>query len=181
MKALTTLLAIVAAYSPILFFMLLFNWLRRSAKTLKPRQLGSSIEFFVSPRMRILIQIVLVLLASFSLLVLLTSLSRGGYGRYAVFIPLAVVIAVLLAMPRQVTVDRDGIRQRRLIRADRQIAWNQIAWMRRGVNSGTTYVKSKNGGRPVCFSPLLVGRSRFEKEVRAHAQGCEAFGDNPEK
>jgi len=181
MKGLYTLLAIVAGYSPILFFMLLFNWLRRSAKKLRPKDLGSSIEFFVSPRTRILIQIVLLLLASFSVLVLLTSIARGGDGRYSVFIPLSVLVAILLAMPRKVIVDGDGIRQQRLIRADRHIAWNEIAWMRRGVNSGATYVKSKNGGRPVSFSPLLVGQFRFEKEIRAHAHGCEDICGDPEE
>ena len=45
--------------------------------------------------------------------------------------------------------------------------------MRRGRNTGTTYVKSRNGGRPVSFSPLLVGQSRFEREVRKHIPGIE--------
>ena len=178
MKGFYTVLAIVVGYLPILFFLLLFKWFRRSARKLKPRQLGSSVEFFVSPRMHILIQITLLLLVLFSLLVLSTSLRRGGDGWYGLFIPLTVLVAILLAMPRKVIVDSHGIRQQRLLRADRQIQWGQIAWMRRGVNSGTTYVKSKNGGRPVSFSPLLVGQSRFEKEVRAHAKGCEGPFDD---
>ena len=80
MKGFYTVLAIVVGYLPILFFLLLFKWFRRSARKLKPRQLGSSVEFFVSPRMHILIQITLLLLVLFSLLVLSTSLRRGGDG-----------------------------------------------------------------------------------------------------
>lgn len=177
MKGITTLLAIILGYSPVLLFMFLFKWLRRSAKKLQPREAGSSIEFDLSPRMRILIRVVLLSLVLFSVLVFWTSLSQGGEGWYAVFIPLTVLLAILLTTPRTVVVDGARIRQRRLIRTDREIAWNEIARMRRGVNSGTTYVKSKTGGRPIPFSPLLIGQSRFEREVRSHAQECNDFSD----
>lgn len=173
MKALTTILAIVVGYSPIFLFMLLFNRLRRSAKRIHPRQDGGALEFFVAPGMRILIRSVLFSLIAFTALYFATSLFRGGEGWYAIFIPLTVLLAILLAIPRTVTLDSNGIRQRRWVRADREILWTEIAWMRRGVNTGTTYIKSKHGGRPVSFSPLLVGQSRFEREVRAHTRECE--------
>jgi hypothetical protein len=166
-------LALPLGFSPIIAFMLLFNWLRRSAKRLLPRQEGSALEFFVAPGMRILLCFVIVSLIAFTGLVLVTSLRRNGDGWYAVFFPSAVLLAMLLAMPRPVSLNHDGIRQHRWLRRDREIAWNEIAWMRRGFRTGVTYVKSKNGGRPVSFSPLLVSQSRFESEVRAHAPGLQ--------
>ena len=122
--------------------------------------------------MRFLFGVVVVLLAAFSLLVLTFALVRGE-GAYGVFIPLVVLLAILLARPRPVVLDHDGVRQHRWLRADREIAWIDIAWMKRGRNTGTTYVRSKKGGRPISFSPLLVGQPRFEREVRAHIGGSE--------
>jgi hypothetical protein len=176
MKLLGTLLALLIGCSPIILFMLLFNWLRRSAKKLHPRQDGSALEFFVSPGMGILLRLVVFLLLAFTILVLVVSLSRGSDGWYGAFVPLAVLVAIFLATPR-VIVDPGGVRQRRWIRGDREIRWGEIAWMRRGFRTGATYVKSKNGGSPISFSPLLVGQSRFEDEVRANASGCDELGE----
>ena len=144
-----------------------FSLARRSARKGEPRQEGPSLEFFLAPGMRFLLALVLVLLAAFSMLVLGVSLSRGE-GWYAVFIPLAVLLAILLAYPRPVLLDHNGIRQQRWLRRDREIAWAEVAWIERGWRTGATYVKNKNGGRPISFSPLLVGQSRFEREVREH-------------
>jgi hypothetical protein len=173
MGFLGTIFALLLGFSPIIAFMLLFNWLRRSAKKLHPREDGAALEFFLAPGMCILVNLVLFSLGAFTTLVLMAGLSQGGDGWYAAFFPLGVFLAILLVKPRAVVVDQHGIRQHRWIRGDREIAWNEIAWMKRGVNSGTTYVKSKNGGRPVWFSPLLVGQSRFESEVRKHAPSCD--------
>jgi len=152
--------------------MLLFWWIRRSAKKLHPRENGISIEFSLAPRMLVLIESVIVSLVAFTALTALETVSKGE-GRYAALIPLSVLAAILLAKPRTVRTDHEGIHQRRWLRGDRIIAWNEIAWMKRGRNTGTTYVKSRNGGRPVSFSPLLVGQSRFEREVRKHARELE--------
>jgi hypothetical protein len=157
--------------------MLLFTWLRRSAKKLSPREEGTALEFFMAPRMRILLGFVIVSLIAFSILIFVTSLSGGGDGWYAVFIPLIVLVAILLAMPKTVSLNAYGLRQHHWLRTDREITWNDVAWMRRGSNTGITYVKSKNGGRPVSFSPLLVGQSRFEHEVRAHARECDELDE----
>ncbi|MFZ0814406.1 MAG: hypothetical protein WAM78_02745 [Candidatus Sulfotelmatobacter sp.] len=153
-------------------FMLFFWWIRRSARKLQPHENSTSIEFSLAPRMLVLIEIVIVLLVAFTALVVFETI-RNGEGFYAVLIPLLVLIAILLAKPRPVLTDHEGIHQRRWLRQDRVIAWNEIAWVKRGRNTGTTYVKSRNGGRPVSFSPLLVGQSRFEREVRKHARELE--------
>jgi hypothetical protein len=149
-------------------FMLLFWWIRHSTRRLRPRQNGSSVEFLLTPRMHVLIEIVTVSLVAFTALTVWETV-RKGEGLYAALIPVAVLVAILLAEPRTVLIDHEGIRQHRWLRGDRVISWNEIAWMKRGRNTGTTYVKSRNGGRPVSFSPLLVGQSRFEREVRKHA------------
>jgi hypothetical protein len=92
---------------------------------------------------------------------------------YAALFSLSVLVALLPAKPRAVILDHNGIRQSRWIRNDREIGWNDIAWVRRGQNTSTTYVKSKEGGRPISFSPLLVGQSRFEREVRKQFKGFD--------
>ncbi len=175
MKVVSTFLGLLVGSSPIILFMCLFSWLRRSAKKCQPRQAGAELEFFVAPGMRILLGLVLVGLVAFTVLVLAVSVHQGG-GWYGIFIPLSVLAALLIAKPRSVVLDHNGIRQQRWIRGDREVAWNQIAWVRRGRNTGATYVKSKSGGRPISFSPLLVGQSRFEREVRAHVK-CDLDED----
>ncbi|HSZ63049.1 MAG TPA: hypothetical protein VK828_14700 [Terriglobales bacterium] len=122
--------------------------------------------------MHVLIEIVTVSLVAFTALTVWETV-RKGEGLYAALIPISVLVAILLAEPRTVLINDEGIRQHRWLRGDRVIPWNEIAWMRRGRNTGTTYVKSRNGGRPVSFSPLLIGQSRFEREVRRHARGIE--------
>ena len=153
-------------------FMLLFWWIRRSARKLRPREDGTSVEFCLAPRMLVLVEIVIVSLVAFTVLIVWETV-RKGEGLYAALIPLSVLVAILLAEPRTILINHEGIRQHRWLRGDRVIAWNEIAWMRRGRNTGSTYVKSRNGGRPVSFSPLLVGQSRFEREVRKHAREIE--------
>ena len=153
-------------------FMLLFWWIRRSARKLGPREDGTSIEFSLAPRMLVLVEIVMVSLVAFTALTVWETV-RKGEGLYAALIPLSVLVAILLAEPRTVLINHEGIRQHLWLRGDRVIAWNEIGWMRRGRNTGTTYVKSRNGGRAISFSPLLVGQSRFEREVRKHAREIE--------
>lgn len=146
-------------------FMLLFWWIRRSTKKLRPRENNTSIEFSLAPRMLVLIEIVIVLLVAFTMLVAFETIQKGEVF-YAPLIPLSVLIAILLAKPRPVLTDHEGVHQRRWLGQDRVIAWNEIAWMKRGQNTGSTYVKSLKGGRPISFSPLLVGQAHFEREVR---------------
>jgi hypothetical protein len=153
-------------------FMLLFWWIHRSTRKLRPREDGDSVEFSLVPRMRILIEIVVVLLVAFSALVLIETI-RSGQGLYAVLIPLSVLAAIILATPRSVLTDHLGVHQRHWLGNEKVIPWEDVAWMRRGRNTGTTYVKSSNGGRPVSFSPLLRGQSRFEHEVRKRTRGLD--------
>jgi len=157
-------------------FMLLFWWIRRSAKRARPRENGTMTEFSLAPSMLVLIEIVILLLVAFTALVTVETI-RNGEGFYATLIPLSVLLAILLAKPGTVWTDHEGIHQHRWLRSDRIIAWNEIAWMKKGRNTGTTYVKSRNGGRPVSFSALLVGQSRFEREVREHTRESELGKD----
>lgn len=153
-------------------FALLFWWIRKASKKLQPREQDSSVEFFLAPRMHILIGLVLGLLVAFTVLTLVEIVRKGG-SLYAALIPVFVLAAIILATPHAVMTDHNGIRQRRWFLGDRVIAWDEVAWMRRGPNTGATYVKSRNGGRPISFSSLLVGQARFEQEVRAHRRDIE--------
>lgn len=165
MKSLLSFLILLLAVSPIVLFVCLFTLLRRSAKNRLPRQEGASLVFFVAPPARFLVTSALVALVLFTILVLVSS--RFDEGSFVVvLIPMSLLVAIFLAKPRPVTLTQNGIRQPRWLRQDHEIAWDEIASMRRGQNSGTTYVRSRNGGRPISFSPLLVGQSRFEWEVR---------------
>ena len=63
-------------------FMLLFWWIRRSAKKLRPHENGTSIEFSLAPRMHVLIEIVIVSLFAFTALTVFETV-RTGEGQYA--------------------------------------------------------------------------------------------------
>jgi hypothetical protein len=133
--------------SPIILLVWLaifFSRTERFSKIQEPRQEGSALKFFLVPRMRILIWVVQFALLAFS--AALVASVPAGSSLYAVLVPLSVLAAILLAKPRAVLLDHNGIRRKRWIRGEREIAWNEIAWLRRGRNTGTTYVKSKNGG-----------------------------------
>jgi hypothetical protein len=119
--------------------------------------------------MHILIEIVMLALVAFTAWALVEA-TRSGEGSYAVLIPLVVLAAIFVAEPKTVSIDQDGVHLHRWPREDRVIAWHDIAWVRRGKNTGATYVKSRNGGRPISFSPLLNGQGRFESEVRKHTR-----------
>jgi hypothetical protein len=153
-----------------------FYLIKRSARKQEPRQEGSALEFIPAPGMRLLLGLVLLLLTAFTVLVLVVAFFNGE-GWYAVFIPLSFLVAILIANPRPVALDHNGIRQKRWLRGDREIAWAEIGWMERGWRTGITYVRSKEGGRPISFSPLLVGQSRFEREVRARTGGSRSDED----
>jgi hypothetical protein len=172
MRSLLPLLGLLLGASPIALFMGLFAWLRRSARSHLPRQEGDSLVFFLAPPARILLTSVLVALVLFTALVFVASRSEGG-SFIAVLIPLSLLLVMLFAKPREVTLTRDGVHQPHWLKQDREIAWNEVESIRRGLNTGTTYVRSRNGGRAISFSPLLVGQSRFEKEVKAHARHCD--------
>jgi hypothetical protein len=144
-------------------------WLiKRSALKQKPLANGDALEFALAPGMRYLLGSVIVALAAFSVLIFVSGLVAGE-GWYAALIPLAVLVAIQMVTPRTVILDHDGIRQRRWLLGDKKITWDEIAWMKRGWRTDTTYVKSKKGGRPIVFPRVLVGRSVFEREVRQHA------------
>ena len=87
----------------------------------------------------------------------------------SILMSLAVLAAIVIATPKTIVLDQNGIRQRHFLGGERSIAWDDIAWVRRGWRTGTIYVKSKNGGLPVRFSTMHVGKSRFEQEVRKRA------------
>jgi hypothetical protein len=156
-----------------------FFLIRRYARKQGPKQDGSTLEFVLAPGMQFLLGLVLVLLVAFTVLTLAVALSNGE-GWYGAFIPLSVLVAIQLARPRRVLLDQSGIRQRRWMGGDREIAWSEVAWMKRGWRTGTTYVRSRNGGHPISFSPLLVGQSRFEREVRSHSHMDDSTGDSGE-
>ena len=160
-------LGILLLVSPVILAISFFL-IRRSAFKREPQQEGSTLIFCPAPGIRFLLWLVSTLLIAFSLLVLAVTLSRGGEGWYGVFIPLIVLVAIFLAKPRAVVLDHRGLRQPRWFKGNREIAWSEIAWMRRGWKTGTTYVRNIHGGRPISFSPLLAGQHRFEREVRAH-------------
>ena len=161
------LLGLLIGFSPIIFFMCLFSWLRRSANKQEPVLAGSALEFSVGRRIQFVLRAVLSLLIAFTVLAAVTAISKGE-GLYGAFIPLSVLVAMLLARPMPVILDQNGIRQQRWLRSDREMPWSNVGAMARGPNTGTIYVRGKAGGSPIRFSPLLIGQSRFEREVRAH-------------
>ena len=151
-----------------------FTYLRRSAKKQKPRQEGASMVFFVAPGMRILLGSVMLALVLFMILVL-SALRFEGESFLALLIPLSVFAALLLARPREVTLDHNGIRQQGCFGQPRVIHWEDVASVIRGRNTGITYVRSRIDRRSISFSPLLVGQAQFVREIRSHAHHFEEW------
>ena len=58
-------------------FMLLFWWIRRSTRKVRPRENGASVEFSLAPRMHILIEIVTVSLVAFTALTAWETVRKG--------------------------------------------------------------------------------------------------------
>lgn len=160
-------------------FPLLFWWLKRSARKQGPVEEGSRLEFRLASRMRWLVGTVVAALLVFTGMTAVVSFSRGE-GRFAPLIPLAVLLALVASIPRSITLDHDGIHQIRWFLGERTIAWRDVAWVKRGWRTGTTYVKSKDGGRPIPFYSLMVGQTRFVREVRRRVNEDVDFDDDCE-
>jgi hypothetical protein len=157
----------------------LFSTIKRSALRQEPRQNGAALEFFPVPRMQALVRLVLALLAAFGILILVAVRNQGG-SFYALLIPASVFLLICLVRPVSVVVDDHGIRQRRWLLRDKGIEWADVASVAYGTNTGTTYVLSKNGGAKIRFSIFLVGRTRFKREIRAHARGADTYSEDDE-
>jgi hypothetical protein len=170
------LLGILLLLSPIVLVVLFWKS-KHDAKTQPPREDGTTVEFFVTSSMRLLVTLVLGALLAFTILV-------GSAGRiedgsiYALSIPLTVFALILLVRPVPVVIDRNGIRQSRWFLPEKEIAWEDIAEVAYGQNTGTTYVRSKRGGPKIRFSVFLVGRGRFKREIREHVRDADIFEDD---
>ncbi|MGB6383755.1 MAG: hypothetical protein WBD25_09785 [Terriglobales bacterium] len=128
--------------------------------------------------MQFLIRSVLLLLVAFGVLVLVAT-SKEGRALYALLVPASVFLLISLVRPVSVVADDHGIRQRRWFLHDKEIKWGDIASVTYGTNTGTTYVRSKNGGPKIRFSVFLVGRPRFKHEIRAHVHDADIYsGDD---
>jgi len=112
--------------------------------------------------MRLLLGSVVVGLSALSVLISVYGIVKGE-GWYGVFIPLAVLVSIQMATPGTVILDHDGIRQRRWLLGDKKITWDEIAWMKRGWRTDTTYVKNKREGDRLCF-PVSWSVDLFSSE-----------------
>jgi hypothetical protein len=121
----------------------------------------------------------LVFLAAFGVLVSVAMRKEGG-SVYALLGPAAVFLLIILARPVSVVADDHGIRQRRWFLPDKEMKWADVASVAQGTNTGTTYVLSRNGGPKIRFSVFLVGRTRFKREIRAHARDAEIYSEDDE-
>jgi uncharacterized Tic20 family protein len=171
MNNLWILLGILLLLSP-LILPILFGRSRREARSKAPREDGEELEFFLAPSMRLMVNLVLAALFAFTILIALAAPREDG-SMYALLIPLAVLVSVLLVRPVPVVVDREGIRQSRWLLPDKQIAWKDIESVAYGPNTGTTYVRSRRGGPKIRFSVFLVGRKRFKHEIRLHTRAAD--------
>jgi hypothetical protein len=156
-----------------------FSSIKRSALRQQPLEEGLALEFFPAGAMQFLVRLTLALLATFATFSAGYSLVRKeGGGLYASLVPMSVFVLILLAKPVAVVIDQEGIRQGRWFRSDKQIAWNDVATVKPGQNTGTTYVQSKNGGPRIRFSSSLVGRARFLHEIRSHARDADIYSED---
>lgn len=153
---------------------IVFSLIKRSARKEEPVTNGTALEFSLACGMKTLVRSVLLALAAFTVFVLVTVLSVGA-SFLAVLIPLSVLIAVSLAIPRPIVLDDAGIRQQRWLLPDRQTGWAEIATFSRGQNTGRMFVWTTAGRIAAVFSPQMVAEGRFEHEIRTRAKNvvCE--------
>jgi hypothetical protein len=118
---------------------------------------------------KLLIAFVLIILVVFTIVVFAASFTPGA-SPVAVIIPVAVLLAIGLAMPHAVVLDDTGLNQRRLFLPDRHTRWSDVSVVARDTNTGRTLVWSNDGKIAAVFSPFLVGRHDFEQEIRARAK-----------
>ena len=169
------LLGIVLLLSPIVLAALFWRS-RRAARRQTPREDGATIEFFVTSGMRLMVTLVLTALLAFTILIAgAVRVDNGSV--YALLIPLTVFVLILLVRPVPVVTDRNGLRQSRWFLPDKKIAWEDIASVDYGRNTGTTYVRSRRGGPKIRFSVFLVGRSKFKSEIRKHVGDAAILED----
>ena len=150
---------------------IIFSLIKRSARKEEPVTAGTALEFSLGRGMAILVRAVLVLLAAFTIFILVTVLSNGG-SLLAVAIPMSVFASLFFAVPRAVILDDAGIRQRRWLLPNRQAGWDEIATLSRGQSTGRIFVWSATGKIAAIFSPQMVGLRRFEHEIRARARNA---------
>ena len=153
-----------------------FSSIKRSALRQQPRQNGVALEFFPVAGMKFLLRLVLISLAGFAILVTVAMRHEAGTF-YAPLIPLSVFTLILLTNPMPVVLDQNGIRQKRWLRREKEIAWKDIASIAWGSRTGTTYVCSKHGDAKIRFSAFLVGRARFKQEIRSHVPEVDILED----
>jgi len=127
--------------------------------------------------MKFLLRLVLISLAGFAILVTVAMRHEAGT-LYAPLIPLSVFTLILLTNPMPVVLDQNGIRQKRWLRREKEIAWKDIASIAWGSRTGTTYVCSKHGDAKIRFSAFLVGRARFKQEIRSYVPEVDIFEDD---
>ncbi len=108
------------------------------------------------------------------------AMHKDGGSFYALLGPATVFLLISLVRPVPVVIDVHGIRQRRWFLPDKEIDWSDVASVAYGTNTGTTYVRSKNGGPKIRFSIFLVGRARFKQEIRAHAPDADIYPEDDE-
>jgi hypothetical protein len=169
------LLGIILLLAPIVLAALFWHS-RRAARRQTTREDGATIEFFVTSGMRLMVTLVLTALFAFTIL-LLGTVRRNDGRVYALLIPLTVFVVILLLRPVPVSADRNGIRQGRWFLPDKEIAWEDIASVDYGQNTGTTYVRSRRGGPKIRFSAFLVGKGKFKSEIRKHVPDLDFSED----
>jgi len=150
-------------------FPIVFWAVRRSAQRQEPVRKGLALQFGIARGAKLLIAFVLILMVAFTIFVLAASFSPGA-SPVAVIIPVAVLVAIGLAMPRAVVLDDTGINQRRLLLPDRHTPWSDVSVVARDTNSGRTLVWSNDGKIAAVFSPFSAGRRQFVEEIRARAK-----------
>jgi hypothetical protein len=150
-------------------FPIVFWAVRRSARKQEPLKKGSSLEFGIARGPKLLIGVVLLLLIAFTIFIFIASFNVGE-GIVAALIPIAVLIAIVMALPTAIVVDNTGVTQRRLLFADRHTSWTDISTVTADANRGRTIIWSNDGKIAAVFSWFLAGRREIEQEIRAHAK-----------
>jgi len=157
----------------------LFSLVQRSAIRQRAQENGIDVTFRLCWQIRLTVAFIVVSFGSV-LLVVLTAppIDRDPWYLRPIIVSFitGIPIGILLALPGRVITDSAGIRQQRWWRSEKHMPWSDVVSVNHNDFKEETIVYGKSSS-PIVFSPYLVDRLRFEREVKTHSRRTDPNTD----
>ena len=154
----------------------LFSLVQRSALRQRAQGKGSDVTFRLCWQIRLTVAFIVVAFGLLLFAVLNAPQIDRGPWYLIVALLTAIPIGILLALPGRVITDSSGIRQQRWWRSEKHMPWSDVVSVGRNDSKDELIVYGKSFS-PIVFSPYLVDRSRFKREVKMHSRRTDPGTD----